>query len=68
MAKVRVSEDYEVVIPPEVREGLDIAPGQEIEIVRNGDHIELMPEHPILKLRGILKGVDVRIERDEDRF
>jgi len=34
-----VSDKYEITIPEEVRSGLHIKPGQEVEVVRNGDRI-----------------------------
>jgi AbrB family looped-hinge helix DNA binding protein len=56
-----------VVIPKEVRERLNLAPGQKVQVVALDDRIELIPERPARKLRGFLKGIDARVERGDDR-
>jgi AbrB family looped-hinge helix DNA binding protein len=68
MTAVTVSPKYQVVIPKEVRESMDIHPGQKIQILVYKGRIELIPLRPIEELRGILKGIDTTIERDPDRI
>jgi AbrB family looped-hinge helix DNA binding protein len=41
--QITVSSKYEVVIPREIREALDIQPGQKMRILRDGNRIELIP-------------------------
>jgi looped-hinge helix DNA binding domain, AbrB family len=67
MPKIQVSSDFTIPIPKEVREALDIVPGQEIQLVRSGDRIELVPLGSIDEARGFLKGMSTSIEREEDR-
>lgn len=67
MPKLRVSSDFTIPIPKEVRDALDIVPGQEIQLVRSGDRIELVPLRSIDEARGFLKGMSTTIEREEDR-
>jgi len=67
MPKLRFSSDFMIPIPTEVRNELDIAPGQEIQIVRSGDRIELVPLRSIDEARGFLKGISTSVEREEDR-
>lgn len=63
-----VSDKYEITIPEEVRSGLHVKPGQEVEVVRNGDRIEILPVRSIREARGFLKGIrTTTIEREPDR-
>jgi AbrB family looped-hinge helix DNA binding protein len=68
MPKVTVSPKFQVVIPREVRNSLGIKPGEQLQVFRYGDRIELIPVHPLRKMRGFLKGIDTTVERDPDRL
>jgi AbrB family looped-hinge helix DNA binding protein len=69
MTKTRVSPSYEVVIPKEIREGLALRPGQDLQIIRKGNVIMLVPDRPISAFRGILSGVAAADLREKkDRF
>ena len=65
---VTVSPKYQVVIPKEIREGMDIKPGQKVQMMICKGNIVLVPLRPIEELRGSLKGIDTTIERDPDRI
>ena len=67
MQSVKISPKFQVVIPREVREGLQIKPGQRFAVLTYGDRIEFVPVRPMRELRGFAKGIDTRVERDEDR-
>lgn len=67
MAAVTVSPKYQVVIPKEVREKLGLSPGQKIQVVVYGDRIVLIPVRPTKQMRGFLRGLDTRVDREEDR-
>ncbi len=67
MATVTISPKYQVVIPKEVREKLGLTPGQKIQTVVFEDRIELIPVRPIKKMKGFLKGLDTKVERETDR-
>jgi AbrB family looped-hinge helix DNA binding protein len=67
MAAVTVSPKYQVVIPKEVREKLGLSPGQKVQVVVYGDRIELIPIRPTKQMRGYLKGIDTRVDREGDR-
>jgi len=67
MTTVTVSPKYQVVIPLAIRESLGIRPGQKIQAIEYHDRIELIPLRPIRKARGLLKGIDTSVPRDDDR-
>ena len=69
MAKVRLSSKFQIVIPREVREKLNLKAGEEIVMVEKAGVIHLVPQKPIKQMRGFVKGGDARNIRDEeDRF
>lgn len=55
MTTVKVSPKFQVVIPKEIRETINVISGMRLEIVPYGNRIELIPIRPIKTLRGILK-------------
>ena len=65
MASTRVSAKYQVVIPKEIREGLSLRPGQEMQVIRKGNVILLVPERPISAYRGILRGLSTTGYREK---
>jgi AbrB family looped-hinge helix DNA binding protein len=65
MSKVRVSSKYQIVIPQEVRKLLNIQKGQELQVIVENDVLTLIPEQPLAKMRGFLRGMDTTFERDE---
>ena len=67
MDSVTVSPKYQVVIPKEVRESLNIRPGQKVRVLACDGRIELIPLRKMGDLRGFLKGIDTTVPRDEDR-
>ncbi len=67
MAAVTISPKYQVVIPKDLREKLQLSPGQKVEAVACEGRIELIPVRPVKKMRGFLKGIDTHVERDADR-
>jgi len=64
---VTVSPKFQVVIPLAIREAMGIKPGQKVQAIQYGDRIELIPVRPIRKSRGMLKGIDTSVPRDNDR-
>ena len=63
---VKLSPKYQVVIPKDVRESMDLKPGAEFNVFGYGDRIELIPVGDIRELRGFLKGIDTTVERDDE--
>jgi AbrB family looped-hinge helix DNA binding protein len=68
MKSVTVSPKYQVVIPKEIRDNIGLKPGTKLQIVNYGNRIELLPIIDIKNLKGSLKGISTKIERDEDRL
>jgi AbrB family looped-hinge helix DNA binding protein len=68
MQTVTVSPKYQVVIPKRIREALKLRPGQKMSVIKYDGRIELIPDRDISELRGFLKGIDTRVEREKDRL
>jgi AbrB family looped-hinge helix DNA binding protein len=68
MTTVTISPKFQVVIPKDIREQLNLVPGQKVQAIAYGDRVELIPVRPAAALRGMLRGLDTSLERDrEDR-
>ena len=69
MAKVKLSSKFQIVIPAEIREKMDLKAGEEIIMIEKSGVIHLVPQKPIKQMRGFIKGADTQNIRDEeDRF
>jgi AbrB family looped-hinge helix DNA binding protein len=68
MEKVTLSHKYQVVIPKEAREKIGLKAGASFEVIVYSNRIELVPIKSIKNLRGMFKGIDTNITRDEDRI
>ncbi len=67
METVKISPKYQVVIPKRLREALELAPGQKVQMIAYADRIEMIPVKRISDMRGFLKGIDTTVERESDR-
>jgi AbrB family looped-hinge helix DNA binding protein len=68
MPAVTVSPKYQVVIPKQIREEMDIKPGQKVDMLIYKGNIVLVPLRPIEEMRGFIKGIDATFEREDDRL
>ncbi|NOX66995.1 MAG: AbrB/MazE/SpoVT family DNA-binding domain-containing protein [Chlorobi bacterium] len=68
MTTVTISTKYQVVIPKEIRDKIQITPGQKFQMIQIDNRIELIPIKDIKKSRGFLKGMDTNIKREADRL
>ena len=66
MAQTVVSSKYQIVIPKEVRQKLDLEKGQILQVVVRNGVITLVPDRPLTELRGFVKGIDDAGLRDEE--
>ena len=67
MSTVTISSKYQIVIPKDVRDRLNIAPGQKVEAFAVAGRIELVPVRPVAEMKGFLEGMDPDFEREPDR-
>jgi AbrB family looped-hinge helix DNA binding protein len=68
MQSVILSPKYQVVIPKTVRKTLNLRPGQKMRVMEYAGRIELIPERDIKELRGFLKGINTKFNREKDRI
>ena len=67
MKSVTISPKYQVVIPREVRQSMEIKPGSKVQVLLYENRIELIPIKNLRRMRGFLKGIDTTVERERDR-
>lgn len=67
MAVVTVSPKFQVVIPRDVRADLGIEAGQKMQVIAIENRLEMIPVRSAKSMRGFLKGIDTRVDRDTDR-
>jgi AbrB family looped-hinge helix DNA binding protein len=67
MKQVTVSSKFQVVIPREVRESMDIQPGTRVQVLQYENRIELIPLREPKSLRGFITGIDTEVDRTGDR-
>jgi AbrB family looped-hinge helix DNA binding protein len=69
VAKVKLSPKFQIVIPAEIREKMDLKAGAELVMIEKAGVIHLVPQKPIKQMRGFIKGGDTKnIREEEDRF
>jgi AbrB family looped-hinge helix DNA binding protein len=67
MNTVTVSPKYQVVIPKNIRDALQLRPGQKMKVIEYNGRIELIPDRDISDLKGFLKGINTDFNREGDR-
>ena len=67
MAEVTVSPKFQIVIPKEIRESMGIVSGQKVQIMSYQGRIEVIPLKPMKEMKGVIKGIDTTVAREEDR-
>ena len=69
MGVVTLSSKYQIVIPLDVREKMNLKPGQKVVVVEKDSVVHLIPEKPMKELRGFVRGVTTdKLRHEEDRF
>jgi AbrB family looped-hinge helix DNA binding protein len=56
MNTVTLSSKYQLVIPRDVRERLDLEPGMKFTVIEKGGILYLVPEQPLAEMRGVARG------------
>jgi len=67
MKQVTVSSKFQVVIPREVRESMDIQPGTRVQVLQYENRIELISLREPKSLRGFIKGIDTKVDRPDQQ-
>ena len=57
MAQAVVSPKFQVVIPKVIRRELGLESGQVVQVLTKGGVITMVPDQPIGRLKGYLKGM-----------
>ena len=65
MNAVKVSPKFQVVIPKEVRSRLSISAGDSLQVIPFEGRIELVPSKSAKELRGIARGIDTTVKREQ---
>ena len=56
MNTVTLSSKYQLVIPRDVRERLELEPGTKLTVIEKGGILYLVPERPLAAMRGVARG------------
>ena len=67
MGTVRLSPEFQVVIPRRIRESLGLKPGQKMQVLQYDGRVELIPLMPLVSARGTFTGLATDIDRERDR-
>lgn len=68
MTTATLSTKFQLVIPKEVREQMDLNPGTQFAVIPFNGRIEFIPLRPIEELEGKFKGMDTNnIREKKDR-
>lgn len=67
MVNVTLSDRCQATIPREIRETLDLKPGQQMQVIRYNGHVELVPTRDMASVRGFLKDMDTEVLCEIDR-
>jgi len=65
MVKVTISAKYQVVIPKQIRQSLNLKKGQKMIVLVKDGIINLLPEKPLSEMKGAFKGMDTKDLREE---
>jgi AbrB family looped-hinge helix DNA binding protein len=65
MSSSTLSSKYQLVIPKEIREIMNLQPGMEFQLIPYGGQIVFVPIRSMRELRGILKGKKIKLEREK---
>lgn len=68
METVKISSKFQVVIPSKIRKSLNLKAGQKVRMIPIEGRIEIVPVPDAKSLKGFAKGIDISINREEDRF
>jgi AbrB family looped-hinge helix DNA binding protein len=65
MAEAIVSTKFQVVIPKDIRREVGLKSGQVLHVIAKGGIITMVPDQPIGRMRGYVKGMKVHSLREK---
>ena len=65
MAHAVVSPKFQVVIPKAIRRDIGLQSGQVVQIISKGGVITMVPDQPVARMRGYLKGMRTSALREK---
>jgi len=65
MTSAKLSSKFQLAIPKDIREQMNLKAGQQFAIITKGDVIELAPIRSLKEARGSFKDCDPTNHRDE---
>lgn len=65
MARATVSTKFQVVIPKEIRREIGLKSGQVVQVIFKGGVITMVPDQPVGRMRGYLRGMKTGALRDK---
>jgi AbrB family looped-hinge helix DNA binding protein len=68
MSSVTLSSKFQIVIPQDVRQSMDLKPGTKLSVLRMGRTIQLVPVPTLAELQVELRGCGTEFQREVDRF
>ena len=64
MPTVTISSKFQVVIPKDIRDELNLKPGQRVQAIAYSNRIELIPVRPMRQMRGFIRGIETDVPRE----
>ena len=64
MPTVTISSKFQVVIPKDIRDELNLEPGQRVQAIAYNNRIELIPVRPMRQMRGFTRGIETDVSRE----
>jgi AbrB family looped-hinge helix DNA binding protein len=65
MAHAIISPKFQVVIPKAIRRDIGLQSGQVVQIIAKGGVITMVPDQPVGRMRGYLKGMPTSALREK---
>ena len=65
MAHAVISPKFQVVIPKAIRKDIGLQSGQVVQIISKGGVITMIPDQPVGRMRGYLKGMATSALREK---
>jgi len=67
MDTVTLTSKFQIALPKDVRERMNLAVGQRLTILAVDGQIVLAPQSEAPSMRGFAAGIDTTVPRDDDR-